>query len=158
MSLQLEKALCDSSPIKDIAQKVVAGTRLSREDAIRLYETEDLLSVGSLAEFARKRKAGSEKERYVYYNHNMHLNPTNFCVETCRFCSYANPGLSGNTSYTWTVERVLAEAEKNVKLGIREIHMVGGLNPACDINYYEEVMQAIKKNFPHVHLKAMTAV
>lgn len=158
VSALVEKALSASHPLKAIAQKVVDGTRLSREDAISLYETEDLLTVGSLAEFVRKRKAGPEKERYVYYNHNMHLNPTNFCVETCRFCSYANPGLSGNTSYTWSVDRVLAEAEKGVKLGIREIHMVGGLNPACDINYYEEVMRQIKQKFPQVHLKTMTAV
>ncbi|MBX9685075.1 MAG: radical SAM protein, partial [Candidatus Obscuribacterales bacterium] len=158
MSALVDKALSGSHPLSDIARKVVDGTRLSREDAIRLYEAEDLLTVGALGEYARVRKAGPGKERYVYYNHNMHLNPTNFCVETCRFCSYANPGLSGNTSYTWTVDRVLSEAEKGIKLGIREIHMVGGLNPACDINYYEEVMRAIKSKFPQVHLKAMTAV
>ncbi len=158
MSSLLDAVLAKSHPLSDIAQKVVDNQRISREDAIRLYDAEDLLSVGALADFARKRKAGPGKENYVYYNHNMHLNPTNFCVETCRFCSYANPGLSGNTSYTWTVDRVLQEAEKGVKLGIKEIHMVGGLNPACDINYYEEVMRSVKAEFPHVHLKAMTAV
>jgi aminodeoxyfutalosine synthase len=158
VSALIEKVLSSSHPLCGIAQKVVDGTRLSREDAIQLYEADDLLAVGQLAEFSRKRKAGQDNERYVYYNHNMHLNPTNFCVETCRFCSYANPGLSGNTSYTWSVDKVLAEAEKGVNFGIREIHMVGGLNPACDINYYEEVFKAIKEKFPHVHLKAMTAV
>jgi len=158
VSALIENVLSSSHPLCGIAQKVVDGTRLTREDAIQLYEADDLLAVGQLAEFSRKRKAGSDKERYVYYNHNMHLNPTNFCVETCRFCSYANPGLSGNTSYTWSVDKVLAEAEKGVNLGVREIHMVGGLNPACDINYYEEVFKVIKERFPHVHLKAMTAV
>ena len=154
----IENALSATHPLHDIAQKIVDNKRISREDAIRLYESEDLLTVGALAEFARKRKAGKDKERYVYYNHNMHLNPTNFCVETCKFCSYANPGLTGNSSYTWTVDRVLEEAEKGIKHGIKEIHMVGGLNPACDINYYEEVMRALKAKFPHVHLKSMTAV
>lgn len=158
MSALLEKALSTSHPLRPIVEKVFAGKRISREDAISLYYSDDLLTVGALAEHYRKQKAGSDKERYVYYNHNMHLNPTNFCVETCKFCSYANPGISGNTSYTWTVDRVLEEARKGVELGIREIHMVGGLNPACDINYYEDVMRALKKEFPHVHLKAMTAV
>ncbi len=143
------------SPIADIAAKVVDGVRLTREDAIRLYQCEDLLSVGMLGEFARRRMAGEGKEKHVYYIHNMHLNPTNFCVETCRFCSYANPG---NDSYTWTVDRVLDEARKGVNLGISEIHMVGGLNPICDLDYYEEVLSTIKKEFPHIHLKAMTAV
>jgi aminodeoxyfutalosine synthase len=144
-----------ASAIADIAKKVVDGVRLTREDAIRLYRHEDLLSVGMLAEFARQRAAGEEKQRYVYYIHNMHLNPTNFCVETCRFCSYANPG---NASYSWTVDQVLDVARNGVELGINEIHMVGGLNPICDLNYYEEVLSSIKKEFPHIHLKAMTAV
>ncbi len=144
-----------TSAIADIAEKVVAGKRLTREDAIRLYNHDDLLSVGKLGEYARRRMAGEEKERYVYYIHNMHLNPTNFCVETCRFCSYANPG---NDSYSWTVDQVVDEARKGVDLGINEIHMVGGLNPICDLNYYEEVLTALKREFPHIHLKAMTAV
>ncbi len=158
MSTHLEKALSSNHPLSSIVHKVYDGKRLSREDAINLYYADDLLTVGALAEHVRKKKAGPDRESYVYYNHNMHLNPTNFCVETCKFCSYANPGVSGNTSYTWTVGRVLEEASKGVNLGIREIHMVGGLNPACDINYYEEVMRALKKKFPHIHLKAMTAV
>ncbi|MBY0360069.1 MAG: CofH family radical SAM protein [Candidatus Obscuribacterales bacterium] len=158
MSTVLEQVLSASHPLSDIAQKVVEGKRLSREDGARLYGSNDMLALAALAEQARIRKAGPGREKYVYYNHNMHLNPTNFCVETCRFCSYANPGLSGNTSYTWTVDRVLAEAEKGVNLGIKEIHMVGGLNPACDLSYYEEVMSSLKAKFPHVHLKAMTAV
>lgn len=156
MSAVLDQLLPNSSPIADIARKVESGERLTREDALRLYQHEDLLAVGSLAEFVRRRKAGADKERYVYYIHNMHLNPTNFCVETCRFCSYANP--SGNNFYTWSVDQVLDEARKGASLGINEIHMVGGLNPVCNLAYYEEVLRAIKAEFPHIHLKAMTAV
>lgn len=145
-------------PLSDIVSKVTSNERLTREDAIRLYNSPDLEVVGALANYRREQKAGIEKAQWVYYNHNMHLNPTNYCVETCRFCSYANPGLTGNSSYTWTVDRVLEEAGKGVRLGVKEIHMVGGLNPACDINYYEEVMRSLKREYPHVHLKAMTAV
>lgn len=143
-----------NSSIADIAEKVRDGQRVSREDALRLYDA-DLISLGSLAEFVRRRKAGPGKERYVYYIHNMHLNPTNFCVETCRFCSYAN---TLSKSYTWTVEQVVEEARRGAQLGISEIHMVGGLNPKCDLNYYEEILRAIKAELPHLHLKAMTAV
>jgi len=157
VSVVLEPLLAKNHPLADIAQKVQEGQRLEREDAIRLYQSEDLLAVGAMAEFARRRKAGPGKEKHVYYIHNMHLNPTNFCVETCRFCSYANPE-SSSKSYTWTVDQVLDEARRGANLGITEIHMVGGLNPACDLEYYEEVLRAIKKEFPHIHLKAMTAV
>jgi aminodeoxyfutalosine synthase len=155
--LALEEALKSPHPLRDIAQKVVDGKRLDRADAVRLYESNDLVTIGAMAEHVRARKAGPGKEKYVYYIHNMHLNPTNFCVETCRFCSYANP-TERNKAYTWSVDRVLEEARKGAALGINEIHMVGGLNPACDINYYEEVFRAIKAEFPQIHLKAMTAV
>jgi aminodeoxyfutalosine synthase len=157
VSLALDKALASSHPLADITAKVVEGQRLTRKDAIRLYESDDLITIGALAEHARQRKAGPEKEKYVYYIHNMHLNPTNFCVETCRFCSYANPA-EKEKAYTWSVDRVVEEARKGAALGINEIHMVGGLNPACDINYYEEVFKAIKAEFPHIHLKSLTAV
>jgi aminodeoxyfutalosine synthase len=157
VSAVLDQILPASHPLADIAQKVQDDKRISREDAIRLYESDDLLAVGAMGEFARKRKAGPGKEKYVYYIHNMHLNPTNYCIETCRFCSYANPEGKGK-AYTWTVEQVLEEARKGAELGINEIHMVGGLNPACDLSYYEEVLRAIKQKFPNIHMKAMTAV
>jgi aminodeoxyfutalosine synthase len=157
VSVAIENALAKSNPLSDIAGKVVSGKRLEREDAIRLYQTNDLTTLSTLAEFARQRQAGPGREKFVYYIHNMHLNPTNFCVETCRFCSYANPVEQAN-AYTWTVDQVLAEARKGAELGINEIHMVGGLNPACDLNYYEDVLRAVKAEFPHIHMKAMTAV
>lgn len=155
MSTMVDEIVKNDSPIYDIAQKVVDNKRLTKEDAIRLYEEKDLLAVGALGEFARKRKAGSGKEKYVYYIHNMHLNPTNFCVETCRFCSYANPGADG---YTWTQEEVLDVASNGIELGISEIHMVGGLNPITNLAYYEDVISSIKERHPNVHVKAMTAV
>lgn len=157
VSAVLNQVLTSSHPLADIAQKVQDGKRISREDALRLYAAEDLLAVGALGEFARRRKAGPGHEKYVYYIHNMHLNPTNFCVETCRFCSYANPEGKGK-AYTWSVDQVVEEASKGAQLGINEIHMVGGLNPACDINYYEDVLRAVKAKFPKIHMKAMTAV
>jgi aminodeoxyfutalosine synthase len=155
VSILLEKALASSNSLSDIANKVISNTRLTKEDALRLYQSSDILTLATLAEHQRQIKAGAGKEKYVYYIHNMHLNPTNFCVETCRFCSYSN---TLSKSYTWTVEQVLEKARTRIKLGINEIHMVGGLNPKCDINYYETVFRTIKKEFPQIHLKAMTAV
>ncbi len=156
-SLILEKYLKDEHSLSSIILKVFEGKRLTKDDALSLYLCEDLTLLAALGDFARRRKAGVERANYVYYIHNMHLNPTNFCVETCRFCSYANPQ-ERQKAYTWTVDQVLEQVERGAKLGIREIHMVGGLNPACDLNYYEEVLQAIKGKFPLIHLKAMTAV
>lgn len=157
MELVLERISESKSRLKGIAEKVVAGERLSREDAIELYQTNDLMEIAALSEFARRRKAGPGKERYVYYIHNMHLNPTNICGETCKFCSYANPAEKGK-AYIWSVDKVLEEAARGAALGINEIHMVGGLTPACDLKYYVEVLKRIKSQFPHIHMKALTAV
>jgi len=157
VSAVIEKEISAGHPLAEVAQKVYAGKRISREDAIKLYLSDDLVAIGALGEFARRQKAAAGQENFVYYIHNMHLNPTNFCVETCRFCSYANPDERGK-AYTWGVDRVLEEAGKGAALGINEIHMVGGLNPACDLAYYEEVLQQIKLKFPHIHMKAFTAV
>ncbi len=153
----LGKYRTTSEPFSTIVKKVDAGKRLDRQDALTLYALDDLPALGALADFVRRRKAGAQKANYVYYIHNMHLNPTNFCVETCRFCSYANPQ-EREKAYTWTVDQVLDQVEQGARLGIKEVHMVGGLNPACDLNYYEEILQAIKKKFPSIHMKAMTAV
>lgn len=157
MSLALEKVLLSSHPLSGVAKKVVDGARLSREDAIRLYESDDLISIAALGEHARRVKAGPGKERYVYYIHNMHLNPTNFCAETCRFCSYANPDDRAR-AYRWSADKVLEEAHKGAATGISEIHMVGGLHPSCDLEYYEEVLRRLKSELPHIHMKALTAV
>ncbi len=156
MSAVIERIPTDH-PLADVAAKVYRGERISREDAIRLYSSDDLLTLSALAEFARRSKAEPGSENYVYFIHNMHLNPTNFCVETCRFCSYANPDEQAK-AYTWSPDRVLQEAAKGAALGISEIHMVGGLNPACDLGYYEDVLAMIKTRFPRIHMKAFTAV
>lgn len=156
MSAVIERIPTDH-PLADVAAKVYRGERISREDAIRLYSSDDLLTLSALAEFARRSKAEPGTENYVYFIHNMHLNPTNFCVETCRFCSYANPDEQAK-AYTWSPDRVLQEAAKGAALGISEIHMVGGLNPACDLGYYEDVLAMIKTRFPRIHMKAFTAV
>lgn len=157
MDLVIEKVIENKHPLADIAEKIVAGTRITRDEAIRLYQSNDLAVIGALGEYARRTRAEKGQEKYVYYIHNMHLNPTNICGETCKFCSYANPAEKGK-AYMWSVERVLEEAAKGAALGINEIHMVGGLTPKADLNYYETILREIKAKFPHIHMKGMTAV
>jgi aminodeoxyfutalosine synthase len=157
VSAVLDQYLLKSNPLAEIANKVHQGERISEADALKLYETEDIIGLGVLAEFVRRRAAGPGREKYVYYIHNMHLNPTNFCVQTCRFCSYANPA-GKDSAYTWSVDKVMEEASTGAKLGINEIHMVGGLNPACNLDYFVDVLKAIKREYPHIHMKALTAV
>jgi aminodeoxyfutalosine synthase len=157
LSRRLEECLNGNDPLSNPARKVYSGDRLDRADALSLYASCDLLTLAALGDFVRRRKAGKQKADYVYYIHNMHLNPTNFCVETCRFCSYANPQ-TREGAYTWSVDQVLEQVAAGAALGITEIHMVGGLNPACNLDYYEEILLSVKQRFPGIHMKAMTAV
>jgi len=154
---RLDECFNGNGPLSSLARKIYANQRLDRADALGLYASDDLVTIAALGDFVRRRKAGKEKADYIYYIHNMHLNPTNFCVETCRFCSYANPQTKEG-AYTWSVDQVLEQVAAGAALGITEIHMVGGLNPACNLDYYEEILVAIKNQFPHIHMKAMTAV
>ncbi len=146
-----------SGKLSRIADKVASGARLSPGDALELYDCADLPQIGRLAELARQRQAGAGQEQFVYYIHNMHINPTNYCAETCRFCSYANPR-EQSKAYHWSVDQVIAEAHKGARLGIAEIHLVGGLHPACNLDYYLDVLRRLKKELPHIHIKALTAV
>jgi aminodeoxyfutalosine synthase len=155
MFLALEEIHRTSNPLADIAAGVLEGRRLSRTDALKLYESDDLVTLAAMAEHARQRSAGPGCEKYVYYIHNMHVNPTNICTQRCRFCSYSNP--RGKT-YRWTLEETLAEVRRGAELGVSEIHVVGGLDPRCNLDFYEELLRSVKKEFPHIHLKALTAV
>ena len=145
-----------SDPVLDsIARKVAAGERLSVEDGVALYETPDLITLGRLADAANRAKNGD----VVTFAANQHINPTNVCVlrKTCVFCGYARlPNEAG--AYRYTLEQVLAEAASAADSLTREFHIVGGLDMQAGLTYYTDMFRALKANFPHVHIKALTAV
>ena len=138
-----------------IYDKVNDGQRLSAEDALALFETDDLLAVGALADWVNRKKNGDR----VFFVANQHLNPTNVCVlrATCTFCSFARtPREDG--AYTMTLEEALAEAAVVRDVPVREFHIVGGLHPKLKLSYYEDLIRALKERYPGVEVKALTAV
>jgi aminodeoxyfutalosine synthase len=141
------------SDIADIAKKVQAGERLNYDDGIRLYETRDLLAVGELANYANRLRNSDR----VYFVQNMHINPTNICAAHCNFCSYRRDGHEDD-AYAWSVADVLEYATQHWNERIREFHIVGSLHPDFKLDYYCELLHALKQHFPSVHLKAFTAV
>ncbi len=141
--------------LRPIAEKVRAGVRLERADGIALYETSDLLGLGSLAAWANEQKNGDR----VFFSANQHLNPTNVCVlrKTCVFCSFARmPKEEG--AYTRTLDEVYHEAEQARGAPTREFHIVGGLHPKLPLSYYADMFRGLKERHPDVHIKALTAV
>ena len=138
-----------------IAEKIAAGERLDGADALALYNSRDLIEIGKLADQVNRAKNGD----VVTFAANQHINPTNVCVlrTTCTFCGYARlPKEAG--AYRYTLDQVLAEAASAADGLTKEFHIVGGLDMKAGLAYYAEMFRALKSNFPHVHIKALTAV
>ena len=138
-----------------IAGKIAAGERLDAADALALYDSHDLIAIGALADRVNRAKNGDT----VTFAANQHINPTNVCVlrTTCTFCGYARlPKEAG--AYRYTLDQVLAEAASAADGLTKEFHIVGGLDMKAGLVYYQEMFRALKSNFPHVHIKALTAV
>jgi aminodeoxyfutalosine synthase len=138
-----------------IAERLGLGQRLAPADGAALFRTPDLLGLGALAD-ARNRALHGDR---VTFAANQHINPTNVCVlrKTCVFCSYARlPKEDG--AYRYTLEQVLEEAATANTTLTREFHIVGGLDMKAGLSYYAEMFSALKERFPHVHIKALTAV
>jgi aminodeoxyfutalosine synthase len=162
-----------------ITGKVLAGERLSKDDAVELFKTDDIFSLGKLASHVAEQKNGKK----VFFIRNRHINPTNICVNRCRFCAFSR-SKEEEGAFELTIDEIIEKLQpyysdlsntslspfnsplskgryrgvKEVKGGIKEVHIVGGLHPDRPFEYYLNMLAAIKKNFPALHIKAFTAV
>ncbi|MDE3137787.1 MAG: aminofutalosine synthase MqnE [Acidobacteriota bacterium] len=151
-AIMTELKISDSR-LEPIAGKVLAGERLSFDDGVALFRTNDLLAVGWLANHVREKRHGD----ICYYNVNRHINPTNVCVAHCRLCAFGrSPDAPG--AYTYALEEIYQRAAQGVSEGATEFHIVGGLHPSLTFDHYLEMIRGLKQRFPHVHLKALTMV
>jgi aminodeoxyfutalosine synthase len=152
VTLVSELQITDSR-LKPIADKVLAGERLSFADGMALYRSPDLLAVGWFANHVREARHGD----VCYYNVNRHINPTNVCVAHCRLCAFGrDPDAAG--AYTYALEEIWQRADEGVRAGATEFHMVGGLHPDLPFEYFLDLMRGLKQRCPQVHLKAFTMV
>ncbi len=135
-----------------IKEKVFSNRRLSREDGIALFRTHDLLALGRMSSHVARTKNGDR----VYFVQNMHINPTNICVNRCKFCAFSrNKGETG--AYEMSVEDILNKA-RSAEKGVRELHIVSGLHPDLPFSWYLDMLRTLKREVPHLHIKAFTAV
>ena len=136
-----------------LAEKVMAEERLSFADGLTIFRSDDLHGIGRLADIVRRRKHG----RATYFNVNRHLNPTNLCYADCKFCSFFvkhnQPG-----GYTHSIDESVRIARQASEQGATELHIVGGLNTRLPFSYFTDLLSAIKREFPALHLKAFTMV
>ena len=136
-----------------IAEKITSGERISAEEGILLYREGSLPYLAVLAEHVRHRINGKQ----VFFNRNIHLEPTNICVNHCAFCSYRRrKGEDG--CWEFGIDELVKMAADHQLSGITEIHIVGGVHPDRDVHFYADLLAEIKKILPAVQIKAFTAV
>ncbi len=155
-----------------IREKVLAGKRISDEDALQLFASDDIFTLGTLASHAAYRKNG----RKAFFIRNRHVNPTNICVNRCKFCAFSrSQGQEG--AFELTIEDIIRKLGEGQEVkgkgrgksgslrdarfnphGFSEVHIVGGLHPDWPFEHYLNMLSAIRKRFPKLHIKAFTAV
>jgi aminodeoxyfutalosine synthase len=141
------------SELRDLYDKVVAGQRISEADALRLFESKDLNALGAIADLARQRKVGCRASYIV----NRYINYSNYCILSCQFCSFARKKRDAD-GFQLTVEEIVAKAREALRLGITELHIVGGLHPSLPFSYYTDMLKALRALDARLQLKCFTAI
>jgi len=158
--------------LPELRKRVLAGKRISEEDALRLFETDDIFSLGALASHVARKKNG----RKAYFIRNRHINPTNICVNRCKFCAFSR-SLGQEGAFELTIDEIIQKLKNGQGLRAKgqgkngthqsshfthpffsEVHIVGGLHPEWPFEHYLNMISAIKKHYPKLHIKAFTAV
>jgi aminodeoxyfutalosine synthase len=150
-----DPGLVRDAALRRVAEKYATGDRLNGSDAAIMFRTADILGLGALADHANRTRHGD----VVTFAANQHLNPTNICIlrKTCVFCSFARlPKEDG--AYHYTLDEVWEEAKAADNGLTREFHIVGGLDMKAGLQYYSDIFRGLKERYPHVHIKALTAV
>ena len=140
--------------LQSIAEKVKNGNRISDTDCITLFEKGSLAFVGSLANHIREKLHGNK----VYFNRNFHIEPTNVCVFSCKFCSYSRLYAHKEEGWELSIDEMLEMVKKYDGKPITEVHIVGGVHPKMNLEYFIELIQKIHAHRPGLHLKGFTAV
>ena len=149
----LAQKLIDRAGLGEIDRKVQAGERLSFEDGVALYQTPHLAAVGLMAHRVRTRMHGKK----TFFNINQHVNYTNICQYSCKFCAFAAKE-GEERGYLMTPEIVEEKVREQLHRPVTEVHMVAGIHPKMGYDYYIDVVKAAKRARPDIHVKAFTMV
>lgn len=153
-SIDILIATVADSSLKNIAGKVKEGIRISDEECVTLFEKGSLAFVGTLANFIREKLHGDK----TYFNRNFHIEPTNVCVFSCKFCSYSKLYANKEEGWELSIDQMLDIVKTYDGKPITEVHIVGGVHPKMNMAYFIELIQKIKAHRPDLHIKGFTAV
>jgi aminodeoxyfutalosine synthase len=143
-----------STELKKIADKVLFRERITDDDCLLLFEKASLGFAGSLANTIRERLHGNK----TYFNRNFHIEPTNVCVFSCNFCSYSRLYAHRDEGWELNREQMLDMVKKYDDQPVTEVHIVGGVHPKMNLEFFAELLRKIKEHRPSLHIKGFTAV
>src|SRR5919197_746998 len=144
----MNAAILKHSDLRGSYEKVVAGQRLSEEDALRCFESKDLNALGSIADASRQRKVGNRASYII----NRYINYSNYCILSCQFCSFARKKRDAD-GFQLSVEEIVQKAREALRIGITELHIVGGLHPSLPFGYYTDMLKRLRALDPRLQLK-----
>ncbi len=140
--------------LKAIGQKILQNERISFEDGVALFEKSSLPYVGALANWKRNELHGD----LTYFNRNFHIEPTNVCVFSCKFCSYSKLYAHKEEGWELTIDQMMDIVKSYDGKPVTEVHIVGGVHPKLTLAFFLDLMRAIKAHRPELHIKAFTPV
>lgn len=140
--------------LKVIAKKIKNSERLTKEEGLTLFRKGSLSFLGTLANYIRE----SKHKDITYYNRNFHIEPTNVCVFSCKFCSYSKLYAQREEGWELSIEDMLNIVKKYDGQPVTEVHIVGGVHPKMDIQFFAELIRRIRAHRPDLHIKGFTAV
>jgi aminodeoxyfutalosine synthase len=140
--------------LQQIAKKIINKERISFEDGVALFEKGSLSWLGTLANYVREQKHGDK----TYFNKNFHIEPTNVCVFSCKFCSYSKLYANREEGWELSIEQMMHIVKSYDGKPVTEVHIVGGVHPKMNLTFFIELLQAIKAHRPDLHIKGFTPV
>ena len=143
-----------NNSLKAIGEKVIKGERLTRDEGVLLFEEASLPFVGALANFVREKLHGNK----TYFNRNFHIEPTNVCVFTCKFCSYSRLYAHKEEGWELSIDQMMHIVKKYDGQPVTEVHIVGCVHPKMQLSFFADLLKQIKAHRPDLHIKGFTAV
>ena len=142
------------SQLQNIGNKVIHNERISIDEGVYLFEKASLPYVGALANWKRESLHGDK----TYFNKNFHIEPTNVCVFSCKFCSYSKLYAHKEEGWELTIDQMMDIVKSYDGKPVTEVHIVGGVHPKLTLEFFLELMRTIKAHRPELHIKAFTPV
>ena len=140
--------------LQKIGEKILKGDRISFDDGVLLFEKGSLAFLGALANHVREEKHGD----ITYFNRNFHIEPTNVCVFSCKFCSYSRLYANKEEGWELSIDQMLDIVKSYDGKPVTEVHIVGGVHPKMNLPFFIELLKAIKAHRPELHIKGFTPV